>query len=80
VLLFERESEAVDDGAQDLQQLGHAVVPLRLVDEVVEDVVDLLSTHTKKASLQKTTLPLIGKKDSLIEIACGMGNGINNRK
>ena len=44
VLLFERERETVDDRAEDLQELGHPVVPLRLVDEVVEDVVDLLST------------------------------------
>ena len=44
MLLFERERETVDDGAEDLQEFGHPVVPLRLVDEVVEDVVDLLST------------------------------------
>ena len=41
VLLFERQGEPVDDGAQDLQQLRHAVVPLSLVHEPVEDVVDL---------------------------------------
>ena len=44
MFFFERQREAVDDGAEDLQELGHPVVPLRLVDEVVEDVVDLLST------------------------------------
>ncbi len=43
VLLLEREGEPIDDWAEDLQELGHPVVPLRLVDEVVEDVVDLLS-------------------------------------
>ena len=42
VLLLEREREAVDDRAEDLEQLGDAVVPLRLVDETVEDVVDRL--------------------------------------
>ena len=35
---FERESEAVDDGAQHFEQLGDAVVSLRLVHEAVEDV------------------------------------------
>ena len=44
VLLFERQGEPVDDGAQDLQQLRHAVVPLSLVHEPVEDVVDLQTT------------------------------------
>mmetsp|Transcript_13026 Transcript_13026/g.38247 ORF Transcript_13026/g.38247 Transcript_13026/m.38247 type:complete len:450 (-) Transcript_13026:566-1915(-) len=43
VLVLEREREAVDDGAEDLQQLRDAVVPLRLVDELVEDVVDGLA-------------------------------------
>ena len=41
VLLFEGEGEAVDDRPQDFQQLGYAVVPLRLVHEPVENVVDL---------------------------------------
>jgi hypothetical protein len=47
VLLLEREGESVDDGAEDLQQLRHPVVPLRLVDEVVEDIVNLLSEESK---------------------------------
>ena len=42
MFLLEGEREAVDDGSEDLQQLRHAVVSLRLVDEVVENVVDLL--------------------------------------
>jgi hypothetical protein len=48
VLLLEREGEPIDDWAEDLQELGHPVVPLRLVDEVVEDVVDLLSEKKRK--------------------------------
>lgn len=40
VLVLERERKAVDDRAEDLEQLGDAVVPLRLVHELEEDVVD----------------------------------------
>ena len=43
VLVLERERESVDDAPQDLQQLGHPVVPLRLVDEAVEHVRDGLA-------------------------------------
>ena len=42
MFFLEGEREAVDDGSEDLQQLRHAVVSLRFVDEVVENVVDLL--------------------------------------
>ena len=41
VLLLEWESEPVDDGSQDLQQLSHTVVSLSLVNKAVEDIVDL---------------------------------------
>ena len=41
VLLLEWESEPVDDGSQDLQQLSNTVVSLSLVDKAVEDIVDL---------------------------------------
>lgn len=40
VLVLEREGEAVDDGPEDLEELGDSVVALRLVDELEEDVVD----------------------------------------
>lgn len=40
VLLLERQRETVDDGAEDFEQLGDAVVAVRLVDEAVEYVVD----------------------------------------
>jgi hypothetical protein len=40
VLLLERKSEAVDDGTEDLEKLGDAVMALGLVDELEEDVVD----------------------------------------
>ena len=43
MLLFERQSKAVDDGAEDLQQLSDAIVVLGLKDEPVEDVVDGLA-------------------------------------
>lgn len=42
VLLLEGKGESVDDGAEDLEELRDPVVVLRLVDEAVEDVVDLL--------------------------------------
>ena len=41
MLLLQGQSEPIDYTAQDLQQLGHAVVPLGFVDEPIEDVVDL---------------------------------------
>ena len=40
VLLFEGEGKAVDDGTQNLQQLGNAVETLSLVGELEEDIVD----------------------------------------
>ena len=43
MLLFERQGKAIDDGAEDLQQLSNAVVVLGLKDEPVEDVVDGLA-------------------------------------
>mmetsp|Transcript_26440 Transcript_26440/g.55551 ORF Transcript_26440/g.55551 Transcript_26440/m.55551 type:complete len:418 (-) Transcript_26440:520-1773(-) len=43
VLVLERQRKAVDDRAKDLEEFGDAVMPLRLVDEAVEDVVDGLS-------------------------------------
>ena len=61
VLLFEREGEPVDDRSQDLQQLRHPVVSLCLVDEIVEDVVDLLSnvgTQTEKLAYEKNSKEL----------------------
>ena len=42
MLALEREGEAIDDGAHDLEQLREAVVVLGLVDERVEHVVDAL--------------------------------------
>ena len=39
MFFFERQREAVDDGAEDLEQLCDAVVPLRLVHEPVKNVV-----------------------------------------
>ena len=43
MLLLQRQSEAVDDGPEDLEEFRDAVVVFRLVDEPVEDVVDLLT-------------------------------------
>ena len=40
VLLLQRQRKAVDDRAQDLEQLRDAVVVVALVDEAVEGVVD----------------------------------------
>ena len=41
MLFLERESEPVDDGAEDFQEFGNTVVTLRLVNEPIENVVDL---------------------------------------
>lgn len=43
MLVLERQREPVDDRAEDLEELRDTVVPLRLVDERVEDVVDRLA-------------------------------------
>lgn len=43
VLGADRHGEAVDDGREDLEQLRDAVVPLLLVQELVEHVVDRLA-------------------------------------
>ncbi len=40
MLILEGEGKAVDDAAQDLQQLRYPVVPLHLVHKLKEDVVD----------------------------------------
>jgi hypothetical protein len=51
VLLFQRQSETVDDAAEDLEKFGNAVVVFRLIYELVENVVDLLANvgaETKK--------------------------------
>lgn len=39
MLFFQGQRETVDDAAQDLEQLGDAVVPLRLVDKVEKDII-----------------------------------------
>ena len=69
VLHLERQGKAVDDAAEDLQQLAHSVKVLRLVDEAQENVVDLLADEgpqTQKLavdpvqdSLQEITLPRV---------------------
>ena len=40
VFLLQRQSEAVDDGSENLQELGDPVESLRLIDELEEDIVD----------------------------------------
>lgn len=40
MLLLERQGESVDDGSENLQQLGDAIEPFGLVDELKEDIVD----------------------------------------
>jgi len=46
---FERQSEAVDDAAENLEQFPDSVELLRLVDEAEEDVVDVLAYERAKA-------------------------------
>ena len=69
MLLLKWQRKAVDDGAKDFQQLGHSIVPLCLVDEVVEDVVDLfpdegseteeLAVNSVQRRLEEISLPRI---------------------
>jgi hypothetical protein len=40
VLLLKGQRKSIDDGTQDLQQLGDAIVSLRLIHELEEDIVD----------------------------------------
>eukprot|EP00968_Pinguiococcus_pyrenoidosus_P014790 scaffold1350_cov249-Pinguiococcus_pyrenoidosus.AAC.16 len=61
VLLLQRYGEPVDDGAQDLQELADAVVPLRLVDEAVEHVGDCLANERPVAH----ELPVDAMQDGL---------------
>ncbi len=65
VLLFEGNGEAVDDAAQDLEQLGDAVELLELVDEAEEDVVDLLADEGAQAQ----ELAVDAVQDGLEEVA-----------
>lgn len=69
VLSLEGQRKAVDDRAQDLQQLAHPVEVLCLIDEPQEDVVDLLADERPKTQelavdpvqhrLQKVPLPRV---------------------
>ena len=43
MLVLERQREAVDYAAQNFEELRDSVMPLGLVDEAVERVVDLLA-------------------------------------
>jgi len=43
VLFLQRQRKAIDDAAQDLQQLGNAIVVFRLKDEAIEHIVDGLA-------------------------------------
>ena len=51
MLLLKRKGESIDDGAKNLEQLGDPVVPLCLVDELEEDVVD--RSPNKGAEIQE---------------------------
>jgi len=69
VFLLEWQSKTVDDGAQDLEQLGNAIETFGLVDELEKDVVDgaanigpkieEFAVDAMKSSLQKVPLPWI---------------------
>ena len=48
VFLFQWQRKPVNNGAQDLQQFRHAIMPLRLVNEAVENVVDLFTNKGSK--------------------------------
>ena len=67
VFLFERQSEAVDDGSQDFQQFRDSVEPFSLVNELKEDIIDRsanvgaqvqeLSVDSVKCRFQEISLP-----------------------
>ena len=65
MLLLERQREAVDDAAEDLEELGDAVVALGLVDEAVKCVVDLLADVGAEAE----ELAVDAVQDGLEEVA-----------
>ena len=56
MLRLQWQRKAVDDGAKDLEELSHPVVPLRLVDEVVEDVVDIVVDVLGVSGLQQKSV------------------------
>ncbi len=78
MLLLQGEGKAVDDGAQDLQQLGNAVEPLGFVGELEEDVVDgttdegpeveEFAIYAMQGRLQKVPFPRILGIEQLEEL------------
>ena len=65
VFLLERKGEAVDDGAQDLEQLGDAVESFGLVYELEEDVVD----RTTDVGSQVQKLPIDAMQGRFQEVS-----------
>lgn len=69
VLLFERESKSIDDGAQNFQQLSDPIEPLGFIGKLEEDVVDgaadersqvqELPVDTVQRCLQEIPLPRV---------------------
>lgn len=65
VLLLQWKCEAVDDRTEYLQQFRDAIMPLRLVDEMEEDVVDATSDRCTEVE----ELPVDSVKCRLEEVA-----------
>lgn len=67
VLLLQRQSETIDNRAQDFEQFSNSVVSFRLIHKLEENVVDRsaniraqvqeFSIDTMKSRLQEVTLP-----------------------
>ena len=74
VLLLQWQSEAVDDGAEYLQQLCDAVVPVRLVDESIEDVVDGASNERS----QRHEVAVDAVQDGLEVVPLSRGSSLSN--
>ena len=53
MLVLERQGKAVDDGAENLKQLRHAVVPLCLVNEAVEHLRRALISASYASSAER---------------------------
>ena len=78
MFLLQGQSETVNDGSKDLQELRNPVVTLGLVDEVEEDVVDAtsdrcaeieeLSVYPMKRGLQEVTLPGVFRIEQLEQV------------
>eukprot|EP00050_Salpingoeca_kvevrii_P003372 m.223265 g.223265 ORF g.223265 m.223265 type:complete len:608 (-) comp10822_c3_seq1:2384-4207(-) len=67
VLILEGKGKAVDDAAENLEELGDAVVVARLVDKLEEDVVD--GAADKRAQRQKLAVNAVQRRLEKVTLA-----------